>query len=318
MDHNFGDRLVEAIREKDAPVCVGLDPLIERLPAALLKEHSIDPEQALDVRTSANLGALADAIFAFGTAVIEAVAPLVPAVKINIAFFERYYSAGIRAYHRLVQRADELGLLVIGDVKRADIGHTSAQYAQAQLGSLSHPGLQEVATPDAVTVNPYFGSDGIQPFIDLARETGGGLFVLVQTSNPSAVQVQGIETADGSTVGEKVASLVQSWAAADGLVGDHGYSCIGAVVSPRDLESTRRIRALMPNCIFLVPGFGAQGRSAEEVALCFKPDGTGSIVNASRSVIYAYQKEPSGGDWRGAIESACRDFVSAVRAAARP
>ncbi len=320
MENHFGDRLTQAIKQKDAPVCVGFDPLIERLPAELLKKHGVGEKVDEHVRTNANLGGLADAVVEFGEEILRISAQHVPAVKINIAFFERYYVAGIRAYHRLVRRATELDLLVIGDVKRSDIGHTAAQYAQAQLGPLSHPGLGEIATPDAITVNPYFGFDGIEPFVTLAKETAGGLFILVQTSNKSAVEVQGLVLADGRLVSDAMAELVQGWAAADGLVGDSGYSCVGAVVSPRDLESTERIRKLMPNCIFLVPGFGAQGRTADEVAKCFKDDGTGAIVNASRSVIYAYNdpkyRDTFGDNWRGAVEQSCKDLVTAVRAVA--
>ncbi len=294
MDH-FADRLTAAIRAKDAPVCVGLDPLIERLPGAVREAHGDEPWTA---------------ILVYGREVIRAVAPFVAAIKINIAFFERYQAEGVRVYHQLVGEAREAGLLVIGDVKRADIGHSSTQYAVAHLGGAG------TVMPDAVTVNPYFGYDAIGPFVDLARETGRGLFVLVQTSNESASQVQGLTLADGSTVCHNVAQLVQSWAGAAGLVGKSGYSCIGAVVSPRDLESTERIRALMPNCLFLVPGFGAQGRTANEVAKCFKPDGTGAIVTASRSVIYAYEDakyRATAHNWQRCIAEACGEFVAAVR-----
>jgi len=262
---------------------------------------------------------IASAIFDFGRAMIDSVAQHVPAVKINIAFFERYYAEGVRVYGRLVRYAQELGLIVIGDVKRADIGHTTRQYALAQLAPLGRPDMAEIATPDAVTVNPYFGIDGIGPFVEIARDTGRGLIVLVQTSNKSAEEIQGLKLLDGSVVCESVAALVQRWAEEEGLIGYKGYSCVGAVVSPRDLESTIRIRELMPNCIFLVPGFGAQGRTAKEVAKCFKPDGTGAIVNASRSVIYAYNqpeyRDTHGADWRGAIAHACTDFIGAVRSA---
>jgi len=292
---HFADRLVAAIHHKNAPVCVGLDPLIERLPGAIREAHGHEPWTA---------------ILVYGREVIRAVAAHVPAIKINIAFFEPYHGEGIRVYHELVAQAKAAGLVVIGDVKRADIGHSSTQYAVAHLGDGG------VALPDAVTVNPYFGYDAIKPFVDVARTTGGGLFVLVQTSNESASQVQGLTLADGSTVCQSVARLVQSWAGAEGLVGKSGYSCIGAVVSPRDLESTVRIRALMPDCIFLVPGFGAQGRTAGEVAKCFKPDGTGAIVTASRSVIYAYedaQYRSTGVAWQECVAAACKEFVATVR-----
>lgn len=295
MAGHFGDRLLAAIKMKNAPVCVGLDPLIERLPPAIRTAHDHRPWEA---------------ILAYGQGVIRVVAPFVPAIKINIAFFEPFGADGFRVYRQLVADAKKAGLVVIGDVKRADIGHSSAQYALAHLGEA---GPEFV---DAVTVNPYFGYDAIAPFVDCSLRTGGGLFVLVQTSNETASQVQGLELADGSTVCQSVARLVQSWASAEGLIGDSGYSCVGAVVSPRDLESTVRIRAWMPNCIFLVPGFGAQGRSAEEVAKCFKPDGTGAIVAASRSVIYAYEDSKygsAGADWQQCVGAACKDFVAAVR-----
>jgi orotidine-5'-phosphate decarboxylase len=256
----------------------------------------------------------AEALLTFGREVIDIVTPYVPAIKINIAFFEPYYADGIRTYFALVRHASEAGLVVIGDVKRADIGHSCDQYARAQLGARSSAGI---TGPDAVTVNPYFGFDAIRPFADIARDQGRGVFVLVQTSNQSAVQVQGLALSDGSTLCQRVARIVQSWAMQEGFVGHSNYSCIGAVVSPRDLPSTECIRNLMPNCLFLVPGFGAQGRSAEEVARCFKPDGTGAIVTASRSVIYAYQDaryhDAFGDDWRRCIEQGCKDFVHAIR-----
>ncbi len=314
MGAAFGDRLVSAIRDKNAPVCVGLDPLIERFPPSVLAEAGIALEKATNPGGPVDLGAAADALRSFGRDVIRTVAPYVPAVKINIAFFERYYTPGLAVYHELIRQARELGLLVIGDVKRADIGHSTTQYANAQLGGMAHA---DIAVPDAVTVNPYFGYDGIRPFVDIARETGRGLFVLVQTSNESAAEVQGQRLSDGTTLCQLVGRLVQTWASTESLVGTSGYSCIGAVVSPRDLESTELIRAAMPNCIFLVPGFGAQGRTADEVAKCFKPDGTGAIVNASRSVIYAYQDEcyrdVLGDDWRRCVAQGCQDFVDSIR-----
>ena len=315
METHFGDRLIQAIRQKNAPACVGLDPLVERLPPDVLSEAGIPREHDGKIPASCDMGAAADALLTFGREVIQAVAGEVPAIKINIAFFERYYAEGVRAYYELVRQAREADLLVIGDVKRADIGHSSAQYALAQLAG---PENADLAMPDAVTVNPYFGFDGIRPFIDAARDTGRGVFVLVQTSNESAAQIQGLALAEGSTVCHRVAELVQTWAAEESLVGASQYSCVGAVVSPRDLESTQQIRSLMPNAIFLVPGFGAQGRTAGEVAKCFKPDGTGAIVNASRSVIYAYQepryRDSHGDDWRACIRQACQDFVAAIRA----
>ncbi len=307
----------------NAPACVGFDPLLDRLPPALLEEYGLSSKRGDPVRSdlARDSKACAEAILDFGREVLRIVAKSVPIVKINIAFFEPYYADGVRAYGRLVHYAQEQGLLVIGDVKRADIGHSTTQYARAQLGIVSDTGTPGIATPDAVTVNPYFGFDGIRPFVDVARESGRGIFVLVQTSNESADEVQGLRLADGTTVCARVAQLVQGWGAGDGLLGESGYSCIGAVVSPRDLPSTELIRTLMPNCIFLVPGFGAQGRTADEVARCFKADGTGAFVTASRTVIYAYNDarytDSFGDDWRRCVEQGCLDFVEAIRSVTR-
>lgn len=292
----FGDRLAGAIRKLNAAVCVGLDPVVDKLPAELGDLAKRNPSEA---------------ILAYGRGVIEAIAGKVPAIKINIAFFEPFFEDGLRVYRELTRSAHRAGLIVIGDIKRADIGHSSQQYATA------HVGTDRDDQVDAVTVNPYFGSDGVEPFIETALKTNRGVIVLVQTSNASASQVQGLAFADGLTVCQKVASLVQSWAARS--IGTSGYSPVGAVVSPRDLPSTIQIRDLMPNCIFLVPGFGAQGRTADEVAKCFKPDGSGAIVTASRSVIYAYA-EPRyrGQDWQSAVAASCSDFAAEIRSLAQP
>lgn len=281
-----------------------------------------DPRAGADTPRLQTAADRARAVEAFGRGVIDAIASLVPAIKINIAFFEPLYAEGINAYHNLVGYARDAGLIIIGDVKRADIGHTTAQYADAQLGATTPLISDAPPLPDAVTVNPYFGIDGIQPFLDRARELHRGVFILVQTSNESAAAVQGLRLESGELVSDRIAQLVHEWACDPALIGASGYSNVGAVVSPRDLESTRRIRSIMPQCLFLVPGFGAQGRTANEVAECFKPDGTGAIVNASRSVIYAFEQSgtataPSG-DWKSDIARACRDFVEQVRAAVPP
>ena len=316
METHFADRLCNAVREKKAPVCIGLDPVVDRFPDDLLSKHGIPRSADGNVPTDTPPKAVSDAILEFGTTLIGAVASFVPAVKINIAFFEPYRAEGVQVYFDLVKTAHKAGLIVIGDVKRADIGHSSARYASAHLGEGDRdPAAAD--TPDAITIKPYFGWDGVKPFIELASKAGRGVFVLVQTSNESAAQVQGLTLSDGAPVCHRVAQLVQTWATAENRVGASGYSCVGAVVSPRDLPSTERIRTLMPNCIFLVPGFGAQGRTADEVAKCFRPDGAGAIVTASRSVMYAYQtsayRDRFGDDWGCCIQEACKDFVAAVR-----
>ncbi len=312
MTENFADRLMEAIARKKAPVTVGIDPIYSRLPEGLTDQAGLDRE--------ADLESSLDAVLEFSRRVIRAVAPHVPAVKINIAYFERYLWEGIEGYYQLVQEAAERDLIVIGDIKRGDVGHTAEAYAAAHLAEPDLAGTDDLVNPDAVTVNGYLGRDAIDPFLSVCREEGKGLFVLVRTSNPGAAEVQNVVTTDGVTVAEHMAKLVADWGVAEGLVGSGGYSCVGAVVAPRDVEQAVRIRQILNNAMLLVPGYGAQGLGPQEVAACFKPGGVGAIVNASRSVIYAYQQENYhmrfGTQWERAIEQACQDFVAQVREAA--
>jgi len=311
---HFADRLLAAIRKKGVPACVGLDPVHDRLPIEISEQRGLEGETDLE--------AALDAVLEFCRQVIRIVAPMVPAVKINSAFFERYYWDGIEAYYDLVQEAVAADLIVIGDVKRGDIGHSSAAYADAHLADPAFASLGDLEAPDAVTVNPYFGLDGIRPYLEVAREEGKGAFALVQTSNESASEVQGLVLDGGMKLGERMGVMVEHWATDEGLVGNSGYSCLGAVVSPRDEAGTVKLRALMPHCLFLVPGFGAQGRSAEQVKPCFKADGTGALVTASRSVLYAYDemkyREMYASEWDRCVEHACRDFVAALRGVVSP
>lgn len=299
---------MQAARAKRAPVCVGIDPVYSRLPAEIAEHRQLNDE--LDSE------AALDAVLEFCRRVIRIVAPLVPAVKINLAYFERYYWEGIEGYYELVQEAAEHNLLIIGDCKRADIGPSSEMYARAHLADPDFVNLDDLVTPDAVTVNPYFGMDGVRPFLDVAREQGKGVFVLVRTTNESAGAIQGVPGPEGYTFADVIARNVAEWAREPGLVGSMGYSCVGAVVGGKDRESTARLRSIMPQSIFLVPGYGAQGGGAEDVAPCFKSDGTGAIVNASRSVIYAYEDmkyiEMYASEWEKCIEKACKDFIADI------
>lgn len=313
---HFADRLLTAIETKNAPVCVGLDPVVDRLPASLLRTHGLDTasqQNKASPASEAYRAACAAAIEDFCAQVLETVAPLVPAVKINIAFFEKFGPAGLAAYERLVAKGRDTGLMVIGDVKRADIGNTSAHYADAHLEDTSAG-----QGPDAITINPYFGWDSVAPFVQVAQRKESGLFVLVQTSNPSAREVQDLPLEGGATVCQAVARLVEGWACREGMVGQRGFSSIGAVVSPRDVASTRLVRELMPHCLFLVPGFGAQGRTAEEVRNCFRSDGRGALIAASRSVLFAYGETAGKGHddphWQVAVRDACADLIAQVRA----
>jgi len=285
MSEHFADRLLEAIRRKGSPVCVGLDPRIDDLPPDMQG------------------GEPAAAIEAFCGEVLQAVAPVVPAVKLQSAYFEALGAEGVAAYSRTVVAARELGLIVIGDVKRNDIGSTAEAYAAGHLAGDD--------CPDAITVNGYLGEDGLQPFVDTADRTGRGLFVLVRTSNPSAATLQDVAGADGKKLFERAAEMVASLGA--GSVGSSGYSPVGAVVGATWPDEARALRALMPQQIFLVPGYGAQGASAADCAAAFKSDGTGAIVNASRSVIYAYADDGHAGQpWQEAVAQAARAFAEDI------
>lgn len=306
MAQNFADRLQAAIKAKRTPACVGLDPVYSMLPAEIA-EHK-------DLNDAKDSEAALDAVLEFCRRVIRLVAPIVPAVKINSAFFERYYWEGLEGYFDLIQEAKEAGLIVIGDCKRGDIGSTAEQYAQAMLAEPSFSNLDDLNGPDAVTVSGYFGLDGVKPFLDVARNESKGVFVLVRTSNESADVIQNARLENGLTVAELLAQQVEQWGQDVGLTGAGGYSAVGAVVAARDKDSAVRLRGMMPHAMFLVPGFGAQGAGAADVAACFKSDGTGAIVSASRSIIYAYDNirymERFASEWDKAIEQACKDFVA--------
>ncbi|MBS3734683.1 MAG: orotidine-5'-phosphate decarboxylase [Phycisphaerae bacterium] len=293
MVENFADRLLGAIDAAGAPVCVGLDPRAERLPDAL----------------RGGAGALPlDAIRTFCLGVLDAVAGVAPAVKPQIACFEALGPAGYELYFELVAEARRRGLLVIGDVKRSDIGSSAELYARGHLAA--------DPAPDAITVNAYLGDDTLAPFVEAAAAAGKGLFALVRTSNPSAPQVQDVTDANGATVYEHVADLVAAAGADERLIGARGYSAVGAVVGATYPDEACRLRERMPQQIFLVPGYGAQGATAGDCAAAFKADGTGAIVNASRSVIYAFADERyAGRPWQDAVADAARRFADDVAGA---
>ena len=233
------------------------------------------------------------------------VADIVPAVKPQVAHFERYGGAGMSAYHQVIRTARQAGLIVIADVKRGDIGSTAEQYAAAYLNRMDGP--------DALTVNGYFGADGLRPFVEAARAGGNGLFVLVRTSNPSARDVQDFTDAEGKTLFQHTAQCVASLGEAGELIGARGYSLVGAVVAATYPQEARLLREIMPQQLFLVPGYGAQGAGAEDCAAAFKPDGTGAIVNASRSVIYAFRRPGQvEADWKAAVREAARAFAGDI------
>ena len=303
MPSHFADRLCEAVRTKKTSLIVGLDPVYTRLPSAIKNHRQMNDEF--------DAAAAVDAIFAFCTQTMRIVAPMVPAVKINIAFFEKYLWEGLESYYSLITEADDLGLEIIGDVKRGDIGHTAELYAAAHLENPELAGLEDTLAPDAITINGYTGTDGILPFADMAAKQGKGVFVLVRTSNPSAPVIQDFTDAEGKRMYEKLAEVVAEIADENKRIGSSGYSNIGMVVGGTSPEVTTALRQKYDKIWFLVPGYGSQGASATDCVRFCKPDGTGALINASRSIIYAYEKpkykDQFGDDWKRCIEQAVID-----------
>jgi orotidine-5'-phosphate decarboxylase len=303
MPSHFADRLCEAVKTKKTSLMVGLDPVYNRLPKAITSHRRMNDEF--------DAAAAVDAIFDFCVQTMRIIAPIVPAVKINIAFFEKYLWEGIETYYSLISEADDLGLEVIGDVKRGDIGHTAEVYASAHLENPELVGLEDTITPDAITVNGYAGADGIEPFALTATNQGKGVFVLVRTSNPSAAELQDCVNAQGQKMYEVMAGIVGKIADKPERIGKEGYSNIGMVVGGTAPDITAALRRSYDKVWFLVPGYGTQGASAAECLRFCKPDGTGALINASRSIIYAYErpqyKDQFGDDWKRCIEQATID-----------
>jgi orotidine-5'-phosphate decarboxylase len=280
-------KLIGQIKEKNAPVVVGLDPTMKFIPGHLLKEAA---------RTytpcgfgSEKLDVAAQAVWLFNKGIVDAVADIVPAVKPQVAMYEQFGIPGMIAYYKTVNYCREKGLIVIGDVKRGDIGSTSAAYAIAHLGRIAVDGEKLPAfDEDFATVNPYLGTDGIKPFVDVCNECDKGIFVLVKTSNPSSGEFQDVLTRSGRPVFELVGEKVREWGEAS-MEGD--YSNVGAVVGATYPEQGKILRALMPHTYILAPGYGAQGATGKDLSYFFNEDGLGAIVNSSRGIIAAYQKE---------------------------
>lgn len=309
---HFADRLCAAVERTGSPVVVGLDPRLDSLPASLLtacrQEYGATPHAA------------AEALWRFNREIIDAVHDLVPAVKPQLAFYECYGVEGMRAFARTVQYARAAGLLVIADAKRNDIGPTAEAYADAFLGAA--PGFDQAMpgdfVADALTVNAYLGSDGIQPFMDRARQHGKGLFVLLKTSNASSGELQDLPV-DGQPLYEHLGALVEAWG--ESSRGACGYSAVGAVVGATYPEQARRLRALMPHTLFLVPGYGVQGASAADVVGCFDECGQGAVVNAARSILFAYRTAPYAAQYgpdayaaaaRAATQQMCQELRQAT------
>ncbi len=311
MANHFGDRLYEAVKARNTSLIVGLDPVYNRLPEVIRSHRQMNDEF--------DAGSAVDAIFDFSTQVMRIIAPMVPAVKINIAFFEKYLWEGLETYYGLLSEADSLGLEIIGDVKRGDIGHTAEFYASAHLENPELSGLEDTITADAITISGFAGVDGIEPFANKADQQGKGIFVWVRSSNPSAAAVQDFADANGQKMFEKLAEVVGQVADKPSRIGSSGYSNVGMIVGGTSPDVTSALRYKYGKVWFLVPGYGSQGATAVDCVRFCKPDGTGALINASRSIIYAYEnpkyKEQFGDNWRRCIEQAVIDAKIELAAA---
>ncbi len=275
------DRLVENIKKTNAPIVVGLDPMLAYVPEHIKTEAYREYGETLE-------GA-ADAIWQFNKGIVDATYDIIPAVKPQIAMYEQFGIPGLIAFKKTVDYCKEKGLVVIGDIKRGDIGSTSTAYAVGHLGKVqvgynTYAGFDE----DFVTVNPYLGTDGVKPFVDVCKEENKGIFVLVKTSNASSGEFQD-KIVDGKPLYELVGRMVDTWGSE--VIGKSGYSAVGAVVGATYPEMGRVLRDIMPKSYILVPGYGAQGGKAKDLVHYFNEDGLGAIVNSSRGIIAAYKQD---------------------------
>lgn len=273
-------KLIQNIQRTDAPIVVGLDPMLSYIP-----EHITKKAYEEFGETPAGAG---EAVWQYNKAIVDAIYDLIPAVKPQIAMYEQFGMDGLIAFQKTVDYCRQKGLVVIGDIKRGDIGSTSAAYATAHLGRVQiGTRSYTVFDEDFATVNPYLGTDGVKPFVDVCKEEKRGIFVLVKTSNPSSGEFQD-RLIDGKPLYEHVAEKVVEWGA-DCMEGD--YSLVGAVVGATYPEEGMRLRKVMPNAYILVPGYGAQGGKGADLVHFFNKDGLGAIVNSSRGIIAAYRQE---------------------------
>ena len=294
---NIIDILIEKIKETGNPTVMGLDPRYEILPKCVTDKY---PK---------TLEGVAQAIIEYNKALIDATYDIIPAVKPQIAFYEMFGIPGIQAFKETCEYAKQKGMIVIGDIKRGDIGSTAQSYSNAYLGITKIGDTeQSIFNVDFVTINPYMGTDCVKPFIEDCKKYNKGLFILVKTSNPSSGELQDLKLETDEEVYTRVAKLVENWG--EELRGEYNYSSIAAVVGATYPEQLKKIRKLVPNTYFLIPGYGAQGGTAKDIAYGFDENGLGGIVNASRSLMCAYKSDK----WKDKFEE--KDYAQATRAEA--
>lgn len=294
---NAMDVLIEKIKECDNSTVIGVDTRYDMVPECVRKKYSTD------------LKGMCSAMLEYSKALIDATYDIIPAVKLQSAYFEMYGVEGIKLYKEMIDYCKEKGMVVMADVKRGDIGSTSAGYSRAYLGkNMIDEKEQAIFDVDFATVNPYMGSDCVMPFVEDCKKYDKGIFVLVKTSNKSSGEIQDVKAEDGEEIYKKVAKLVNTWGSE--LIGENGYSSVSAVVGATYPKQLQELRELMPHSYFLIPGYGAQGGKAEDIALGFDKNGLGGIVNATRSLMCAYKSDL----WKDKFAE--EDYAKATRAEA--
>ena len=294
---NIIDQLIEKIKIMKNPTVIGLDPRYEMLPKCVKDKYP---------KTLEGVG---QAIIEYNKALIDAIYDIIPAIKPQIAFYEMYGIPGMQAFKVTCEYAKQKGMFVIADIKRGDIGSTAQGYSNAYLGKTKiEENEQSLYDIDFITVNPYMGTDCVKPFIDDCKKYNKGLFILVKTSNPSSGELQDVKLENGEEVYTRVAKYVEKWG--EELRGEYNYSSISAVVGATYPEQLKQLRQIAPHTYFLIPGYGAQGGKAEDIALGFDENGLGGIVNASRSLMCAYKSDM----WKDKFEE--KDYAKATRAEA--
>lgn len=294
---NAMDVLIEKIKECDNPTVIGVDTRYDMVPECVRKKYSTD------------LKGMCNAMLEYSKALIDATYDIIPAVKLQSAYFEMYGVEGIKLYKEMIDYCKEKGMVVMADVKRGDIGSTSAGYSRAYLGkNMIDEKEQAIFDVDFATVNPYMGSDCVMPFVEDCKKYNKGIFVLVKTSNKSSGEIQDVKAEDGEEIYKKVAKLVNTWGSE--LIGENGYSSVSSVVGATYPKQLQELRELMPHSYFLIPGYGAQGGKAEDIALGFDENGLGGIVNATRSLMCAYKSDL----WKDKFAE--EDYAKATRAEA--
>ena len=294
---NIMDRLIDKIKQTNNPTVMGLDPRYEILPECIKEKYE------------ENLEGASKAILEFNKALIDATYDIIPAIKPQIAFYEMYGLPGMKAFEETCKYAREKEMFVIADIKRGDIGTTAQAYSNAFLGKTKIGNIeQSIYDVDFVTLNPYMGTDSIRPFIEDCKKYNKGAFVLVKTSNQSSGELQDLKLESREEVYVKVAKLVEKWG--NDLIGEYGYSSISAVVGATYPKQLQKLRNIAQHTFFLIPGYGAQGGKAEDIALGFDKDKVGGIVNSSRGLMCAYKSDL----WKDKYVE--KDFAKATRAEA--